>query len=141
MALLLIVVPVVLMHWARGISRLSLPSGQTSACDERTQRKQEEREEFLSYVWGISLALLLTVEPFALIYWFPGIPRFPLLLFIGVLALVQILVHFRFFLHIGFKQKREDLQLLLFSALLLTIMVAGTIWIMASLAQRMAMPT
>jgi len=28
----------------------------------------------------------------------------------------------------------------LFSGLLMTIMVAGTIWIMASLAQRMAMP-
>ena len=60
---------------------------------------------------------------------------------IGDFALVQMLVHFRFFLHIGFRQKREDLQLLLFSALLLTIVVAGTIWIMASLAQRMAMPS
>ena len=42
-ALLLIAVPFALMHWARGISRLSLPSGQTSVCDERTQRKQDER--------------------------------------------------------------------------------------------------
>jgi cytochrome o ubiquinol oxidase operon protein cyoD len=50
------------------------------------------------------------------------------------------LVHFRFFLHLGFKDKREDLLLLLFSALLLSIMVAGTIWIMASLSVRMMMP-
>jgi cytochrome o ubiquinol oxidase operon protein cyoD len=51
-----------------------------------------------------------------------------------------MVVHFRFFLHIGFKEKREDLQLIVFSALLLLIMVAGTIWIMASLAVRMALP-
>ncbi len=60
---------------------------------------------------------------------------------IGVFALAQMIVHFRFFLHIGFQHKREDLQLILFSALLLFIMVAGTIWIMASLAIRMSMPT
>jgi cytochrome o ubiquinol oxidase operon protein cyoD len=75
-----------------------------------------------------------------LVHWFPGIHRLSLFLVIGAFALVQMLVHFRFFLHIGFRQNREDLQLLLFSALLLTIMVAGTVWIMASLAQRMAMP-
>ena len=56
------------------------------------------------------------------------------------LSLVQMIVHFRFFLHIGFHQKREDLQLILFSTLLLFLMVAGTIWIMASLAGRMAVP-
>jgi cytochrome o ubiquinol oxidase operon protein cyoD len=86
------------------------------------------------------MALVLTVVPFALVYWFFNISRFLLLIAIGAFALVQILVHFRFFLHIGFKQKREDLQLLLFSGLLLTFMVGGTIWIMASLAERMALP-
>ncbi|OTP65282.1 Cytochrome O ubiquinol oxidase subunit IV [Caballeronia sordidicola] len=48
-------------------------------------------------------------------------------------------MHFRFFLHISFSHQREDLQLILFSALLLGIMVAGTVWIMTSLAQRMGM--
>ena len=106
---------------------------------DQLELEQQERREFRSYVWGIGLALLLTVVPFALVHWVV-IPRFPLLIVIGAFALVQMLVHFRFFLHIGFKQKREDLQLILFSTLLLTIMVAGTIWIMASLALRMTMP-
>ena len=100
---------------------------------------QEERREFRSYVWGASIALLLTLVPFALLNW-ADLPRLPMLIVIGVFALVQILVHFRCFLHISFAHKREDLQLILFSALLLTIMAAGTIWIMASLALRMAMP-
>ncbi|HEY8229058.1 MAG TPA: hypothetical protein VIG31_01260 [Rhodanobacteraceae bacterium] len=51
-----------------------------------------------------------------------------------------MIVHFRFFLHISFSHKREDLQLILFSTVLLIIMVAGTIWITASLATRMAVP-
>ena len=114
-------------------------SEQTSHDDDHAERNHEERRDFRSYVWGIGLALLLTLAPFALVHWI-DIPRFPLLIVIGAFALMQMLVHFRFFLHIGFKQKREDLQLILFSTLLLTIMVAGTIWIMASLALRMTMP-
>ena len=101
--------------------------------------KQQESREFRSYVWGIVLALVLTLVPFALVHW--GVmARRALLITIGAFALVQMIVHFRFFLHIGFKRKREDLQLILFSAAVLFIMVAGTIWIMASLATRMAIP-
>ena len=107
--------------------------------ETRSDRGAEERNDFRSYVWGIGLALLLTVVPFALVRW-AAMSRGSLLIVIGVFALAQMLVHLRFFLHIGFKKKREDLQLIVFSALLLTIMVAGTIWIMASLAMRMAMP-
>jgi len=114
-------------------------SGQGDNWHDQLQLEQQERRDFRSYVWGIGLGLILTLVPFALVYW-AFIPRFPLLIVIGASALVQMVVHFRFFLHIGFKQKREDLHLILFSALLLIIMVAGTIWIMASLALRMTMP-
>lgn len=105
----------------------------------KRQRSQEERRDFRSYALGFGLALLLTLVPFALVHW-SAVPRFSLLLVIGMFALVQAVVHFRFFLHIGFKQTREDLHLVLFSAMLLIIMVSGTIWIMANLATRMAMP-
>ena len=106
---------------------------------DRTERSEEELRDFRSYVWGIALALLLTLVPFALVHWV-GVPRFPLLIFIGAFALAQMVVHFRFFLHISFSQKREDLQLILFSTLVLILMVGGTVWIMGSLALRMAMP-
>ena len=134
LALFLAVVPLALIHWI-GMPCVSQP---TVNRGDQLELKQQERREFRSYIWGICLALLLTLVPFALVHWI-GMPRVSLLIVIGAFALVQVLVHFHCFLHIGFKQKREDLLLILFSALLLTIMVAGTIWIMASLALRMTM--
>ena len=112
---------------------------QAQGIDNQGELKAQERREFRSYVWGVGLALLLTVVPFALVHW-AAIPRISLLIVIGAFALAQMLVHFRFFLHIGFNHNREDLQLILFSTVVLFIMVAGTVWIMASLAARMAMP-
>ena len=105
---------------------------------DAASRKLEDRKDFHSYVWGISLAFLLTLLPFALVRW-GAMSGLSLLSVIGAIALVQMVVHFRFFLHIGWRQKREDLLLILFSTLLIVIMVAGTIWIMANLATRMTL--
>ena len=110
-----------------------------SRAGDRTMPGEEERRDFRSYAWGAASALLLTLMPFALVHW-AGVRPFLLLIVIGVFALAQMIVHFRFFLHISFREKREDLQLIVFSALVLIIMVGGTVWIMASLALRMAMP-
>ena len=74
----------------------------------------------------------------------PAVARSGVLAVIAVLVLVQVLVHLRYFLHIDFsRQKREDLQLILFSALILLLMAGGTLWVLANLAERMmpmAMP-
>ncbi|WHZ11160.1 MAG: Cytochrome O ubiquinol oxidase subunit IV [Burkholderiaceae bacterium] len=102
-------------------------------------RSAAERRDLMSYVWGLALALVLTLVPFAMVQWHWA-AHTALMVTIGVLALIQVVVHFRFFLHIGLKRKREDLWLILFSASLLIIMVFGTIWIMVNLAARMAIP-
>src|SRR5699024_4705935 len=105
----------------------------------KAEREQEQRDDLHSYIWGYGLALVLTLIPFWLVYR-NVLPRYTTLGIIGFLALVQMIVHFRFFLHIGFKRHREDLHLILFSTLLLIIMVAGTLWIMVNLAARMSLP-
>ncbi len=97
----------------------------------------EYKHELRTYALGYGLALALTLVPFGLVYW-SAMPIHGLYLVIGGLAIVQALVHFRCFLHIDPpRQNMNDLQLILFSSLLLFFMAGGTIWILANLATRM----
>lgn len=110
------------------------PAGAAAVSD---QTAENYRRDLHSYFWGIGLALALTMVPFALVYW-KAMSPFGLCIAIGAFALVQMVVHFRFFLHIDPpRQKRDDLLLILFSGLVILIMVSGTIWIMTNLAARM----
>lgn len=100
-------------------------------------REDAFRRERRSYLTGFALALILTLVSFGVTAW-AGWPVRRVLAVIAGSALVQIVVHFRFFLHIDLsRQKREDLHLILFTVLLLAIMVSGTLWIAASLQGRM----
>lgn len=101
------------------------------------QQESERSSELRSYVIGYVLALILTLVPFAIVAWsvFPPMIQWSL---IGACALIQVVVHFRFFLHVSLaKQKREDLHLILFTTLILVIMVGGTLWIILNLYTRM----
>ncbi|MFC0267796.1 cytochrome o ubiquinol oxidase subunit IV [Kushneria aurantia] len=105
------------------------------------QLSQEERQELgreqRSYLWGLGLSLLLTLLPFGLAA-FTDMAHLTLWWIIGACALVQIVVHLRFFLHITLaRNKREDLQLILFTVLILTLLCGGTLWILFDLYQRM----
>ncbi|MGH8326119.1 MAG: cytochrome o ubiquinol oxidase subunit IV [Steroidobacteraceae bacterium] len=102
--------------------------------------RQLMRRELAAYISGAVLALVLTMVPFAAVHRHV-LPPPSMYYLIGAFALVQMVVHFRFFLHITFRQRREDLQLILFSTVLLIIIVGGTIWIMLNLATRMTMPS
>lgn len=102
-----------------------------------SDREAEYRRERRSYLTGLAWALILTLIPFGVVAWAGWFTGAVLWLVAGF-ALFQIVVHFRYFLHIDLsRQKREDLQLILFTVLLLAIMAAGTIWIMANLYTRM----
>ena len=62
------------------------------------------------------------------------------LLVIAVAAVLQVLVHLRFFLHLNFTSTpRENLLAIVFTAVLLFIMVGGSFWIMFDLHIRMAL--
>jgi cytochrome o ubiquinol oxidase operon protein cyoD len=93
--------------------------------------------EIWSYVIGYLLALALTGAAFAAVYR-PFFAATPTLVLVFSLALVQMIVHFRFFLHIGWAEStREDLQLILFSTLIIVLMASGTIVILMNLRYRM----
>src|SRR5690606_28717118 len=89
------------------------------------------------YLIGLGLAFILTAIPFALVA-LSALPRFTMLIVIAVAAVLQILVHFRFFLHIGIRSTpAENLIALAFAAILIVFMVGGTLWIMFDLHYRM----
>ena len=79
---------------------------------------------------GYGLALALTGAAFAAVQWC-GLAAAPTLALVFALALVQAVVHFRFFLHIRLgKSSRDDLILILFSAIIIMLMVSGTLVIL-----------
>ncbi|MCM2971925.1 cytochrome o ubiquinol oxidase subunit IV [Larsenimonas suaedae] len=115
--------------------------------DQNTQAQQrghddedlarERQRDFRSYGWGLFLSLVLTLIPFGVAAFVP-LPSIAHWIIIGECAVVQIIVHFRFFLHISFSRNtREDLQLILFTVLIITILAGGTLWILFDLYYRM----
>lgn len=96
------------------------------------------REEIRSYGIGYALAPALTAAAFAIVHWPDFLSTTTTLAIVLVLAVVQMMIHFRFFLHISLqKSPRDDLQLILFSTLLVILMVSGTLVILFNLRTRM----
>lgn len=95
------------------------------------------RRELRDYVVGLLLALGLSGAAFALVAWAPLSPHL-LLCALAVLALLQLVAQFRFFLHIDLKKShRDDLQLIVFTGVIISLMVAGSLWIIFNQNQRM----
>jgi cytochrome o ubiquinol oxidase operon protein cyoD len=95
------------------------------------------RRELRSYLIGLILAVALSAFAFASVAW-TGWPRPALLWIVAATAAIQIVAHFRYFLHIDLtKSKRDDLQLILFSGLIVLLMAGGTLWILGNLRARM----
>lgn len=95
------------------------------------------RRETMTTVAGYALALLLTCAAFGLVYLHLLAGRSAFYAVLG-LGLAQMLVHFRFFLHIDLKRSaRDDLQLILFSSLIIALMVGGTLVVLMNLRHRM----
>ena len=93
-----------------------------------------------SYLTGLALALVLTAIPFVLVY-FKLLTATAMLLVIATAAIIQIVIHLKYFLHINLTDApRENLLALCFAATLIFIMVGGSLWIMFDLHDRMVTP-
>ncbi|WP_244493862.1 cytochrome o ubiquinol oxidase subunit IV [Aureimonas sp. AU4] len=107
-----------------------------TGAERAARREAGRRAELRSYLTGFALAVLLTALPFALVA--AGLGGRWVLTAVAVAALAQIAVHFRFFLHISLdRSTRDDLQLILFTSLIIAMMAGGTIWILGNLHERM----
>ena len=98
-----------------------------------------ERHGLASYLIGFVLAVILTAIPFWLVYTHT-LPPSRIMLIIAIAAVLQILVHLHFFLHINFTTTpKENLMAIAFTAVLIFLMVGGSLWIMIDLHYRMAL--
>ena len=92
---------------------------------------------FVSYTAGLGFALLLTGASFLVsqtdLLWAPGVPAG-----LAVLAIAQMGVHLVFFLHISTGPDNTNTVLALaFGILIVTLVVGGSLWIMANLNANM----
>jgi cytochrome o ubiquinol oxidase operon protein cyoD len=95
------------------------------------------RRDLRHYLVGTVLALVLTASAFAVVVWRVAPPG-GLRAIVALLGLAQVVVHFYYFLHIDLRKSvRDDLRLILFSALIILIMACGTLVIMSNLRHRM----
>jgi len=95
------------------------------------------RGSFNAYAVGFILSIILTVIAFALVM-NGGLPRSAILFGLLGAAVVQMLVHLHYFLHLdGSSSARWNVLALLFTLLIMFIFVGGSIWIMLNLNYRM----
>jgi cytochrome o ubiquinol oxidase subunit IV len=94
---------------------------------------QEETGVALVYTIGLLVAVILTATSFWVantsLLWAPGVS-----LGLAVLAIAQMGVHLVFFLHITTgPDNTNNVLALAFGMLIITLIVAGSLWIMADL--------
>jgi cytochrome o ubiquinol oxidase operon protein cyoD len=105
------------------------------------EMRGEAPSGFLVYTIGLLLAVILTATSFwtanTTLLWPPGVP-----LGLAVLAIAQMGVHLVFFLHITTgPDNTNNVLALAFGVLIVALVIAGSLWIMASLNENMTMPS
>jgi cytochrome o ubiquinol oxidase operon protein cyoD len=99
--------------------------------------EEEGSGSFVTYTVGLAFALLLTAASFIVsqtnLLWAPGVPAG-----LAVLAIAQMGVHLVFFLHISTgPDNTNNVLALAFGVLIVTLVVSGSLWIMANLDANM----
>jgi cytochrome o ubiquinol oxidase operon protein cyoD len=110
-----------------------------SSTNDRPSGTAEDQSSgsFVSYTAGFALALLLTGASFLVsqthLLWAPGVSAG-----LAVLAIAQMGVHLVFFLHISTgPDNTNNVLALAFGLLVVTLVVSGSLWIMANLNANM----
>ncbi|MFQ6573239.1 cytochrome o ubiquinol oxidase subunit IV [Pseudomonas sp. UM16] len=86
-----------------------------------------------SYVIGFILSVILTAIPFGLVM-FPSMPKDITILVVVALAVIQVVVHLVYFLHMDRSaEQRSNVTTFLFTAMVIALLVGLSLWIMFSI--------
>jgi cytochrome o ubiquinol oxidase operon protein cyoD len=110
---------------------------QSASAGEDAESENEFSGSFATYTVGLAFALLLTGASFVVsqtdLLWAPGVPAG-----LAVLAIAQMGVHLVFFMHISTgPDNTNNVLALAFGVLIVTLVIAGSLWIMANLNANM----
>jgi len=98
----------------------------------------EDHGSYRSYLIGFALSVVLTLIPFWMVLGDVADNALVTLGVIFALGAVQIVVHVHYFLHVNLKvDEGWQVMSLLFTAILLVIILAGSIWVMGHLRDNM----
>lgn len=90
------------------------------------------------YLWGFGLSVVLTAIPFGLVMTDVIANRNAAVLVLGGFAVLQILVHMVFFLHMDGKVEGGwTLLSTIFTVVFVAIAIAGTLWVMFHMTDNM----
>jgi len=88
---------------------------------------------FKSYMVGFVLSIILTAIPFGLVM-FPTISKVATLWVVLIFAVVQVLVHLVYFLHLDRSAaQRNSVVAFAFATLVIVLLVGLSVWIMFSI--------
>ncbi len=88
---------------------------------------------YKSYIIGFVLSVILTAIPFALVM-HPVLPKDMTLLIVLALAVIQVVVHLVYFLHLDrTSEQRWNVIAFIFSAIIIAFLVGLSLWIMFSI--------
>ena len=106
---------------------------------DKLEKHVDHDSDLRSYLIGFMFSVVLSAAAFGvMLCGFFG--RETTMVVLGCLAMLQLFVQMRYFLHIdGRRENKEDLYLILFSVLVLLMMGVGTVWVLGDLAGRMGM--
>jgi cytochrome o ubiquinol oxidase subunit IV len=91
-----------------------------------------------SYGAGFFYSIALTDIAFILVMHRGGLPRWSVVTGVIIAAITQVLVHLHYFLHLDRSSSaRWNALALVFTLLIITLFIGGTIWIMSNLNERM----
>ena len=88
---------------------------------------------FKSYMIGFVLSIILTAVPFGLVM-FPTLSKLATVLVVLIFAVVQVLVHLVYFLHLDRTvAQRNNVIAFAFATLVIVLLVGLSVWIMFSI--------
>ncbi|ANI58533.1 cytochrome o ubiquinol oxidase operon protein cyoD [Pseudomonas sp. PvR086] len=90
-----------------------------------------------SYVIGFVLSVILTLIPFGLVM-YPSLPKSLTLWIVLAFAVIQVLVHLVYFLHLDRSAaQRNNVIAFVFAAIVIVLLVGLSLWIMFSIHTNM----